>query len=67
MKILGPLNIPSSMPSDASTLWSRNMLNFLMAFWKDKKFNLDMNDDILKGAAVAHAGEVTHAKTKEML
>ncbi|MBL8761229.1 MAG: Re/Si-specific NAD(P)(+) transhydrogenase subunit alpha [Phycisphaerae bacterium] len=67
VKILGPLNIPSSMPSDASTLWSRNMLNFLMAFWKDKKFNLDMNDDILKGAAVAHAGEVTHAKTKELL
>lgn len=67
VKIVAPLNLPSSMPTDASTLWSRNMLNFLMAFWKDKKFNLDMNDDILKGAAITHAGEIMHAKTKELL
>ncbi|MBS0198065.1 MAG: Re/Si-specific NAD(P)(+) transhydrogenase subunit alpha [Planctomycetes bacterium] len=67
VKVVAPLNLPSSMPADASTLWSRNMLNFLMAFWKDKKFNLDMNDEIIKGAAITHGGEILHAKTKEAI
>lgn len=67
VKIVAPLNLPSTMPTDASMLWSRNLLNFLMAFWKDKKFQLDMTDEILKGAAITHAGEILHAKTKEAL
>lgn len=67
IKILAPTNVPSSMPVHASTLWSRNLTNFLLAFWKDKAFQLDMNDEILKGAAITHGGEVVHAKTKESL
>ncbi len=67
VKIVAPLNIPSTMATDASTLWSRNLLNFLMAFWKDKAFNLDLNDEILKGAIITHKGEVMHAKTKGQL
>jgi NAD(P) transhydrogenase subunit alpha len=67
VRIAAPLNLPSTMPTDASTLWSRNVANFLMAFWKDKKFQLDMNDDIQKGSAITHAGEIVHAKTKEAL
>jgi NAD(P) transhydrogenase subunit alpha len=67
VKIVAPLNIPSTMSTDASTLWSRNLLNFLMAFWKDKAFNLDLNDEILKGAIVTHKGEIMHAKTRELL
>lgn len=67
VKIVAPLNIPATMSTDASTLWSRNLLNFLMAFWKDKAFNLDLNDEILRGAVITHKGEVMHAKTKELL
>ena len=67
VKIVAPLNIPATMPTDASTLWSRNLFNFLTAFWKDKAFNLDLNDEILRGAIITHQGEVLHAKTKEAL
>ncbi len=63
--IAAPTNIPATMPLHASTLWSRNLTNFLMAFWKDKKFNLDLNDDIIRGALVTHEGEILHAKAKE--
>lgn len=63
--IAAPLNIPSTMPTDASTLWSRNMLNFLQAFWKDKKFQFDLTDDILKGATITHGGEILNAKARE--
>ena len=63
--IVAPLNIPAAMPTHASVLWSRNLTNFLLAFWKDKKFSLDLNDEILKGAVITHGGEILHPKTKE--
>jgi NAD(P) transhydrogenase subunit alpha len=64
VKILGPLNLPSDMPRDASTLFSRNLATFILAFWKDNAFHLDLEDEIIKGAMITHAGEVTHGPTK---
>lgn len=63
--ICAPVNLPATMPTHASLLWSRNLYNFLMAFWKDKKFQFDLKDDILAGALITHEGQITHAKTKE--
>ena len=60
VKIIGPLNLPSQMPRDASTLYSRNLAAFLLAFSKEGAFGLDLNDEILKGAAVTHEGRVLH-------
>jgi NAD(P) transhydrogenase subunit alpha len=67
VKIVAPLNLPASMPADSSVLWSRNLTNFLLAFWKDKAFNMDLNDEILRGAMITNSGEITHAKTREAL
>jgi NAD(P) transhydrogenase subunit alpha len=67
VKVIAPLNLPSSMPTHASTLWSRNLTNFLLAFWKDKSFNMDLNDDILRAAVITHAGEILHQPTKDAL
>lgn len=64
VKIIAPLNLPSSMATHASTLWSRNLTNFLLAFWKDKAFHLDLNDEILRGALVTHGGEILHPQAK---
>ncbi len=63
--ICAPVNLPATVPTHASLLWSRNLYNFLMAFWKDKKFQFDLKDDILAGALITHEGQITHAKTKE--
>lgn len=65
VKIIAPLNLPATMPTHASTLFSRNLTNFVLAFWKEKSFTLDLNDDIQKGAIVTHNGEILHAKAKE--
>lgn len=67
VKILGPLNLPSQMPRDASTLYSRNLGAFILAFWKDGAFNLDFDDEILKNAAVTHDGQVLHAASRAAL
>jgi NAD(P) transhydrogenase subunit alpha len=56
--ICGPLNLPAEMPWHASTLYSRNLTAFVLAFWKDGRFTLDLDDEILRGALVTHGGEV---------
>lgn len=60
VKILGPANIPATMPLHGSLLYSRNLTTFLLEFWKDNAFKLDLNDEIIKGAMVTHNGEITH-------
>jgi H+-translocating NAD(P) transhydrogenase subunit alpha len=65
--IMAPLNLPASLPLHASLLFSRNLTAFLLAFTKDKAFQLDLNDDIQQGALITHAGEVRHARTSEAL
>jgi NAD(P) transhydrogenase subunit alpha len=67
VRILAPLNIPSSMPLHASLLFSRNLLSFLQAFTADKAFKLDLADDIQQGALITHNGDVLHGRTRDAL
>jgi NAD(P) transhydrogenase subunit alpha len=65
--ILAPLNLPATMPFHASLLFSRNLTAFVLAFTKDRAFQLDLADDIQQGALITHDGEVMHARTREAL
>ena len=67
MTIMAPLNVAASMPTHASTLFSRNLTAFVQAFTRDRAFVLDPADDIQQGALITHAGQVVHARTKEAL
>ena len=65
--IMAPLNLPSTMAFHASLLFSRNLTAFVQAFTKDQTFQLDLNDDIQKGALITHNGEVVHERTRAAL
>jgi len=65
--ILAPLNLPATVPLHASLLFSRNLTAFVQAFTKDKAFQLDLNDEIQRGALITHEGEVRHARTRDAL
>lgn len=67
VNLLGPVNLPSTLPLHASQLYSRNILALLGLLVKDGKLNLDFNDDIIKGACVAHAGQVVNERVKGLL
>jgi NAD(P) transhydrogenase subunit alpha len=67
VRIMAPLNLPATMPRHASLLFSRNLTAFVLAFTRDKAFQLDFNDDIQQGAVITHGGEVTHARTRDAL
>ncbi|MDP8940811.1 MAG: NAD(P) transhydrogenase subunit alpha [Actinomycetota bacterium] len=67
VKIVGPVNIPSSVPIHASQLYSRNMLAFLRHLAPEGELELDFEDEITDGACIAHDGEIRHAPTIEAL
>jgi NAD/NADP transhydrogenase alpha subunit len=47
--ILGPLNLPATVPGHASQLYSRNLTSFIALINDKGTLKIDMNDDILKG------------------
>jgi NAD(P) transhydrogenase subunit alpha len=51
VKIIGDSNLPATMPSDASKLYGKNILNFLqLIISKEGKLILDTEDDLVKGS-----------------
>lgn len=65
--ILGPANLPSDTPVDASQLYARNVWALLKTMVKDKQISVHLEDEILAGAVLAAAGEVRHAPTRALL
>jgi NAD(P) transhydrogenase subunit alpha len=56
--IVGPINLPASVPVHASQLYAKNITELLrLLVTKDGKLNLDFNDEIVKGACVTHDGQ----------
>jgi NAD(P) transhydrogenase subunit alpha len=56
--IWGGRNVPSGMPYDASRLYARNLANLLLLMTKDGDVVPDLDDEIVAGCLVVHAGEV---------
>jgi NAD(P) transhydrogenase subunit alpha len=56
--IMGPMNIPASVPFHASQMLSKNILTFLQHVTKDGALTVDLADEITGAMAVTHAGEV---------
>jgi NAD(P) transhydrogenase subunit alpha len=58
--IMGPTNLVSAMAYQASQLYSRNVLAFLLHLYdrQAKRLSVDRADEIVKGCLIAHAGEV---------
>src|SRR3569833_2777776 len=56
--IMGPTNLPGALAVDASSLYARNLFDFvsLMVDKKAGTLNLDWNDEIIKGSAVTKDG-----------
>jgi len=58
VSILGPLNLPSTVPLHASQMYARNVSAFLGHITQDGKLRLDFEDPIIRDTCVTHAGEV---------
>lgn len=65
--VLGPTNLPSSVPQHASQLLSKNFFNFIKPMIKEAAFRLDLEDQIVRETLVIKDGEVCHPKVLELL
>jgi len=64
--IVSPLNLPSSMPEHASSLYARNVQALLdLMTGEDGSLNLDFDDDVIAGACVTRDGEIVHDGAKQ--
>lgn len=65
VSIIGNSNLQAGMPSDASKLYGKNILNFLaLLIDKESKLHLNWDDDLVKGSCITHGGEVVHERVK---
>jgi H+-translocating NAD(P) transhydrogenase subunit alpha len=65
--IIGPINLPSSVPLHASETYAKNIASLLQLMVKDKALNLNFEDDIILGACVAHSGEIRNQRVNDAL
>jgi len=55
--VWGGRNVPSDMPAQASQLYASNVVNLLLLLHSDGAFVPNLDDEIIAGACVTHAGE----------
>jgi NAD(P) transhydrogenase subunit alpha len=62
VKIVGPANLPGELATDSSSLFARNLLNFItpMVDKETKALRIDTNDEVVKGTLVTQNGQVVH-------
>jgi len=62
VRIIGLTNLPGSVPVNASQMFSSNLYNLVEEFWnKDsKRFDLNFEDEIIKGCVITHRGEIVN-------
>lgn len=60
VKIVGWTNMAGRIAADASALYARNLVAFTGLLVKDGTLAVDLDDEILKAAAVTHGGTVVH-------
>jgi NAD(P) transhydrogenase subunit alpha len=65
--IIGPTNLPSTVPHDASQMYGKNIASFLLHIVEEGALNLDMEDEVVRETLVTNGGEVVHPRIRELL
>ena len=66
--ILGPTNLPGTVPFHASQMYARNLVTFLKHLvGKDGNLNIDTTDEITRETLITNNGEVVHPKIQALL
>ena len=62
VKIVGPANLAGELATDASALFSRNLLNFItpMVDKETRALTINLEDEVVKGTLVTRDGQIVH-------
>jgi NAD(P) transhydrogenase subunit alpha len=68
VKIVAPLNLPSTMAEHSSQLFARNVLALLeLLVDENGELALDFDDEVVAGACIVRQGEIVHAGARATL
>jgi NAD(P) transhydrogenase subunit alpha len=65
VKIMGPVNLPASLPFHASEMYSRNLFNLLKPALPKGELAIDWKDEVFAGAVLTHDGQIKHEATRK--
>ena len=65
--VLGPTNLPSTVPYHASQMYAKNLSTLLLHLIADGGLQLDLEDEITRDTLVSHGGEVVHPRVRALL
>jgi len=64
VKIVGPVNLPATLPYHASEMYARNLFNFLKPALPKGALVVDWSDEVFAGAVLTHEGQIKHEATR---
>ncbi|MGE3166505.1 MAG: Re/Si-specific NAD(P)(+) transhydrogenase subunit alpha [Planctomycetota bacterium] len=67
VRILGPLNIASTIPAHASQMYAKNITTLLLYLAKSGSLTPNLEDEVVSSTLVARGGEVVHPTIREKL
>jgi NAD(P) transhydrogenase subunit alpha len=67
VRVVGIGNLPGRVAIDASAMYASNLVNLLTHFWdkEEKKLNLNLDDEILKGCVLTHGGSIVNERIRQ--
>jgi H+-translocating NAD(P) transhydrogenase subunit alpha len=65
--VLGPTNLPSTVPYHASQMYAKNITTFLLHLVKDGAVRVDTGDEITRDTLIAKGGEVVNPRVRVAL
>lgn len=63
----GTKNIPGTMPTSSTMMFSKNVFNFVENLVKDGHIELNLDDEIVRETLVTRAGQIVHGGTLESM
>jgi len=64
--ILGPTNLPSDVPANASQMYSKNVTAFLGHLMSGGRIELDLEDEITRAALLTHQGQIANERVRAL-
>ena len=66
--IIGPINLPATVPNHSSQMYGRNIVTFLKNMMtKEGALNIDLNDEITRDSLVVRDGTIANSRVQELL
>ena len=63
----GPVNLPATLPLDASQMYGKNITNLVKDLYKGEGGAVDFEDEIAGGTCITHNGEIRNDYVKNLL